>query len=283
MAYFSIGGGRIHYEVHGEGGTPLVFVHGLACALGDWRRQVTRFAPSRCTVSLDQRRHGLSDGHDSGFDVPTFGADLAALVSELRLPPAVLVGHSFGCRVVLECARKFPDRVAGLMLIDGSRLATESAEAARHATRMAMCNAGYEAFMQRLFVQMFTADSDPEVRDALVARAGRLDPAVGLELTPAMVAWDAVFAEEALESVRVPMTVVQSTYLNEDRERVSIRPGQTVPWLELVSKRAPRAEIDIITGVGHFTMIEAADAVNAHIETLLRALGEKGDSLRISR
>lgn len=60
-----------------------------------------------------------------------------------------------------------------------------------------------------------------------------------------------------------------STFLNENRDRVSLQPGETAPWLELVRELVPHAEIEIVPGVGHFTMIEAADDVNRHIKAML--------------
>ncbi len=247
----------------------MVLVHGLACAHQDWRHQVSHFAPSHRVVSLDQRGHGQSVGYESGFDIATFAADLAALIAKLDRPPAVLVGHSMGCRVILECPRIAPDSAAGLVLIDGSRLATRSADSARRATRRAMEESGYDAFFEHMFSQMFTAASDPQTRDAIIARAGRLPPAVGLALMPQMIAWDSEVAERALRSAKVPVTVLQSTHLDESRKRVPLQPGETTPWLELIRERVPHAQIEIVPGVGHFTMIEAADEVNRHMATML--------------
>jgi pimeloyl-ACP methyl ester carboxylesterase len=275
LAFFTIDGGQIHYQDRGRGTPALVFVHGLGCALEDWRHQVSHFVPSRRVVCLDLRGHGRSRGHASGFDIKTCGADLAALVGESGLAPAVLIGHSMGCRVVLECARTWPQSVAGLVLIDGSRLASQDADSAYRATREAIGEVGYEAFFERLFTQMFVDSSDAAVRDEAVARAGRLPRAVGLELTPAMVAWDAEFAEDALRSAKVPVKVLQSTYVNESRERVSIRPGETTPWLELVKALAPHADIETVPGVGHFTMIEATDVVNRGIEAVVEVLDRR--------
>jgi len=141
VALFEIDGGTLYYEERGEG-PPIVFVHGLACAQEDWRNQVSQFAPAYHVVSLDLRGHGRSTGHTSGFDMLTYGADVAALIAHLELPAAVLVGHSMGCKVVLECARIAPEAVAGLVLIDGSRLAAADANAVRRNVRAAVVAAG---------------------------------------------------------------------------------------------------------------------------------------------
>ena len=271
MALLSIDGGRLFYEELGSGDPPLVFVHGLACAHEDWRNQVDYFAPSNRVVSLDLRGHGRSEAYTS-FDIVSFGADVAALIAALRLPPVVLVGHSMGCRVILECARIAPQCAAGLMLIDGSRFAGTSADVARRTVQRAIQASGYDAFFEGLFTQMFTADSNAKIRDAIVARARRLPQSVGLELVSQMAAWDADVAERALASTEIPMTVIQSTGLNENRERVSLRPGDSSPWLDLVAELAPRADIAILPGVGHFTMIEAAEEVNRHIEAMLTTI-----------
>jgi pimeloyl-ACP methyl ester carboxylesterase len=275
MAIFEFDAGRIFYEEHGSGDPPLMFVHGLACSQEDWRNQIDYFAPSNRVVSLDLRGHGRSEGYTLGFDIVSFGADVAALIAELRLPPVLLVGHSMGCRVVLECARIAPQHVTGLVLIDGSRFAATSADAARRAVQRAIQTSGYDTFLERLFTQMFTADSNAQTRDAIVARAKQLPRSAGLELVPQMAAWDADMVERALRSVKVPLSVFQSTHLDENRERISLRPGDRSPWLELVKEHVPHAEIDILPGIGHFTMIEAADEVNRRLAAMLDNLASR--------
>ena len=132
-----------------------------------------------------------------------------------------------------------------------------------------MEESGYDAFFQRMFGQMFTAASDAKTRDAIVARARRLPRAVGFELVPQMIAWDSDWAERALRSANMPMTVLQSTHLDDNRNRVPLQPAETTPWLELVKELAPHAQIEIVPGVGHFTMMEAPQDVNRHLEAIL--------------
>jgi len=257
----------------GSGAPPLVFVHGFACGHQDWHAQLVHFGPAHTAVACDLRGHGATAGRSAECSIETYGADVAELLRTLDLPRAVLVGHSMGCRVVLQAALDAPGRVAGLVLIDGSRIGEGEAAAAVRATSEAVAAAGgYAAFARQLFEGMFLSSSDAALKARIVARAGALPEAIGAALFARMAAWDAVNMERVLSTVRQPMMVIQSTYLNPARQRVALKPGDTTPWLDLVRACAPRARVEIVADVGHFTQLEAADAVNRLIESFLEAL-----------
>src|SRR4029434_11110200 len=110
----------IHHIVAGAGAPPLVFVHGLCCSHTDWRAQVEHFRARHMTIAVDLPGHGATPAADAAT-IERCGADVAALLDARAVPPAVLVGHSLGCRVVLEAASRAPHRVAGVILVDGSR------------------------------------------------------------------------------------------------------------------------------------------------------------------
>ena len=109
----------IHHVINGRGRPPIVFVHGFACAHNDWDAQVTHLSPRHRTIAVDLRGHGASPGTPDGCSVERYGADVAEVMRALALPPAVLIGHSMGCRVVVEAASQAPDHIAGVVLVDG--------------------------------------------------------------------------------------------------------------------------------------------------------------------
>jgi pimeloyl-ACP methyl ester carboxylesterase len=98
----------IHHVIIGQGRPPIVFVHGFACAHSDWDAQVAHFSPHHRTVAVDLRGHGASPGTADECSIERYGADVAEVIRALTLPPAVLVGHSMGCRVVIETALQAP-------------------------------------------------------------------------------------------------------------------------------------------------------------------------------
>ena len=99
----------IHHVVTGQGRPPIVFVHGFGCAHSDWDAQVAHLSPRHQTVAVDLRGHGASPGTPDECSIERYGADVAEVMQTLALPPAVLVGHSMGCRVVVEAAMQATD------------------------------------------------------------------------------------------------------------------------------------------------------------------------------
>lgn len=115
--YLSRPGGRIAYDVAGEG--PLVV---CAPSMGDVR-SVYRFlipalvAGGYRVASMDLRGHGDSDTTFDACDDVAAGGDLLALVRELGGGPAVLVGNSMAAGAAAWAAADAPEAVAGLILI----------------------------------------------------------------------------------------------------------------------------------------------------------------------
>ena len=100
-------------------GPPIVLAHGLASNSRIWDDVAARLAARYHVVALDQRGHGLSDRPTDGFTFDRVVGDLAGLIETLDLHRPTLVGHSWGGNVVLAFAAAHPDRVRGLVLVDG--------------------------------------------------------------------------------------------------------------------------------------------------------------------
>jgi pimeloyl-ACP methyl ester carboxylesterase len=251
----------------------LVFVHGVASAHDDWQAQVEFFRPRHRVVVCDLRGHGASSGAPAQCDIETYGADVSALLQALDLPPAILVGHSMGVRVVLQAYVNAPERVAGLVLVEGSRVGTGDPQAAEEIVRQQIQAVGYHAFLRGLFVDMFLAGSDPALRERIVARALEQPEAIGAALWPRFVGrWDAQSLDAALAQVAVPLLIIQSTYVNPQRVRTSLEPGASSPWLELLRQAIPAAQIEVVSGAGHYVMIEQPHAVNQRLAAFVTRL-----------
>lgn len=111
-------GTRIYYKDWGEG-QPVVFSHGWPLSADAWESQMIFLAQNGYrAIAHDRRGHGRSDQPSSGNEMDTYADDLAALVEELDLRDAVLVGHSTGGGEVAHyIGRHGTSRVAGAVLV----------------------------------------------------------------------------------------------------------------------------------------------------------------------
>jgi pimeloyl-ACP methyl ester carboxylesterase len=273
MPYIELPGARLFYERQGEGHPALVFVHGFACNHDDWQAQVDFFRPRQCVVTCDLRGHGASTGEPAQCDIETYGADVSALIQALDLPPAILIGHSLGCRVVLQAYLNAPQRAAGLVLIDGSRLGSGDPSAAEEAIRQRIQALGYATMMERFFAGMFLEGSDAAVKERIVRRALALPEAIGGALFPRLARWDAQYLDTAFANVAVPLLVIQSTYLDPQQVRVPLQPGANTPWFELIRRAVPTAHIETVSGAGHFPMLDKPEAVNHLLDAFVANVG----------
>jgi pimeloyl-ACP methyl ester carboxylesterase len=217
-------------------------------------------------VACDLRGHGATPGRPEECSIEHYGGDVAALINNLELRSVILVGHSMGCRVVLEAARLVAKRVAGIVLVDGSRNGTGDPDAAEAAARATIQKLGYAAFAETLFRQMFFKTTKES--EAIVARAVRISAQFGPQLWPRVTRWDAGQMDAAFAALSVPVLAIQSTTRNAQLQRSPLKPGDTSPWLDYV--RSKGARVEIVPDTGHFTQIEAPERVNQLIEEFCR-------------
>lgn len=118
-------GVQLSYRSWEGSGRGVVFVHGLASNSQLWDQVAEGLSIFGLkSVAIDQRGHGLSAKTDSGFEYERLTQDLFELLELLLIidigwNQPVLIGQSWGCSVVQEFARRFPDLISGLVLVDG--------------------------------------------------------------------------------------------------------------------------------------------------------------------
>jgi 2-keto-3-deoxy-L-rhamnonate aldolase RhmA/pimeloyl-ACP methyl ester carboxylesterase len=258
-----IAGVEVALECIGEGSPCLIFVHGFGCGQEDWRRQVEALAPRFRCVTFDLPGHGRSGLPPSG-DVQQLGRTLCEVIERHGHDRVVLVGHSLGCRVILNAMCLCPRGVMGLILIEQNLVAGGAAEAAANALRSAVAESGFATFIRPAFAAMFSADSEPGLRERALARLDYLDPRFGAELLVNAVLWEQETPGQ-LARLRVPVLLLQSTRLDGEFKWHRLEPGMSTPWTETVARWVPDSKLEVIPGSGHFLQLEAAAAVNAHI------------------
>jgi pimeloyl-ACP methyl ester carboxylesterase len=246
-------------------GPPIVLVPGYAVDATGWRRQVDALADRFTVVTFDHAGVGSSRSlGDASPAIADLAADADALLRELGLGPAIVVGASMGAAVALELVLRRPEAVRALVLV------TPIVE------RDARCEA-----VLRSWRDHDAPESDARIRAmlpwllgrALLAHAGRREAAAAAlrsmaKATPpktlarhadALLVWLGT-RTDALPAIDVPTLVVAGS------DDILTPP----PHAERLARMLPLARLEIVPEAGHAVMIEQAGILNALIAEFAR-------------
>jgi lipase len=99
----------------------VLAVHGITASLMAWRAVARHLAgrTGACLLAPDLRGRGRSAALPGPYGVASHVRDLVGALDHLGVRRAVMVGHSMGAHVVARLSVEHPDRVAGIVLVDG--------------------------------------------------------------------------------------------------------------------------------------------------------------------
>ena len=164
---YDVGGHRLHLDCHGHGSPTVVLSNGLGGVSAGWARITGPVAATTRVCAYDRAGQGWSDDAASPRDGVQSAEDLHTLLAEAgEHGPYVLVGHSTGGTYAMTYAARYPEQVAGLVLLDSS--------SPEQFTRMPAFSGQYTMMMRPTY--SLDADAEPPRRGPdprHVAPAGR--------------------------------------------------------------------------------------------------------------
>ncbi|WP_313492902.1 alpha/beta hydrolase [Stenotrophomonas sp.] len=127
---------RLSAEQSGAGPVTVVFESGFGQAKDTWKDVIAALGPDYRSISYSRAGLGNSGSDGKSKDIDAHLVDLGAVISDLAGgQKVVLVGHSYGGLLATEFARRHPQQLQALVLVDpatlGQRHAFKQADAAR--------------------------------------------------------------------------------------------------------------------------------------------------------
>ena len=112
------GSGSCFFRQHLNPGKPtLLLLHGMIASSGlNWFRLFPVLSQHFNIIAPDLRGHGRSLRGKSRFTINRAVHDMAKLLDQLETGPVIAVGYSMGGTVAQKLWRKYPEKVAGLVL-----------------------------------------------------------------------------------------------------------------------------------------------------------------------
>jgi pimeloyl-ACP methyl ester carboxylesterase len=252
----SADGVPIRYEVRGEGQLALVFVHCWCCDRSYWNEQVDLFAQKYTVVTLDLAGHGESGLDREKWTMEAFGEDVASVVRKLDLDQVVLIGHSMGGPVIVEAARRIPERVIGLIAVDTLHDVEVKYTQEQIEGFLAPWREDFVAATDSYIRQyMFTPKTDPTLIDKIATDMSAAPPEVGIGAMSELVQYDAAVA---IQEVQAPIRCI-----NSDNLPTNVEAGQ---------RHATSFEVVLMSEVGHFLMMEDPRTFNQLLDEVVKGL-----------
>ncbi|WP_395674909.1 alpha/beta fold hydrolase [Inquilinus sp.] len=110
------GGISYYYEVQGQG-EPLLLLHGGLGSIDMFRPLLPALAAKRQVIAVDLQGHGRTPLGDRPIDLVAMGADMAAVLQQLGVQKADVLGYSLGGGVAFQLAAQHPEMVRRLALV----------------------------------------------------------------------------------------------------------------------------------------------------------------------
>ena len=123
-------------------GKPILCIHGITANCRCWDVMASGLSPAHRVVAMDLRGRGLSDSPDSGYSITHHCQDILALLDDLHLEKAVIMGHSLGAFISMVFGAQHSERVDRIILVDGGGKLSE--------IQMAKVFAGIKPSLDRL-------------------------------------------------------------------------------------------------------------------------------------
>ena len=262
---------RAGYDVYGDGGATLLLFHAYPLNRGQWRAQAEALAETLAlrVVTLDLAGCGESspDANDAQAISMERMADDAALVLDAldagKLGrPAIIGGLSLGGYVALAAMRRYPERVAGLILADTRASAdSEEGKAGREATAQFVLQNGPGALFDRDAAKLHSnrvITRHPEI----VAGARALAEA---NTAAGLAAAARGMGMRADSTPSLPAIACPTLVLVGDQDAIT-----PVSDARILFERIPHTELEIIEDAGHLANLERPDLVTERMARYLR-------------
>ncbi|MDY7096325.1 MAG: alpha/beta hydrolase [Acidobacteriota bacterium] len=248
-------GVEIAYSSRGTSSPALVFLHCWSCDRSFWRHQVEPFSRDHQVVTIDLGGHGESGRDRQNWSLESLGQDAVAVIESLGLERLIVVGHSMGAPVALEVAQSLPDRVQGVVVVDSLQNVEQEHDAEQWKALLAGYRQDFPGTCGQMVGAMFHEGTDGALVNEITQSMCDAPPAIAIALLDAFPAYD--MADE-LSQVQVPVRA-----LNGDLFPTAVETNR---------RHAADYDASILTGSGHFPLLEKPEEFNRELEVAVAGI-----------
>ncbi len=248
---------KIHYEVTGKGRIGLLFVHGWMGSGRWWDSQRDYFFEKYQIIQIDLAGHGKSEKIRREWSVHAYAQDIKSVANNLDVDKIVLVGHSMSGSNVIEA---FPlvKKAKAIILVDTLKNLDQALMPIEQTKQIfSMYRQDFKNAIENILPQyLFVKSSPHQIVSQLKSE----------------------FLQNNVEHAIATLEPFYKTDIRDSAKKVtapvrSINSDAMPTELSINRKYFSDYEVQIISGVGHYPMLENPDGFNKVLEATLDGLG----------
>src|ERR1700678_827206 len=232
----------IHYAISGHG-SPVIFLHGGLANTDYWGNQAPVVARQHTVILMDSRGHGRSTRDARAYCYDLMADDVVALMDQLKIAKADIVGWSDGGIIGIDLAMRHSDRVGKVFAFAANTVTSGVIEGVEK-------NPTFARYIERAGHEYAALSATPKEYDAFVDQISK------------MWAEQPNWSDAQLKTINAPVLVVDG-----DHDE-AIKREHT----EYIAATIPRAGLLILPNVSHFAFLQDPKQFNFAI---LHFLGDE--------
>jgi pimeloyl-ACP methyl ester carboxylesterase len=254
----------IEYSDNGSG-IPLFLIHGYPLSRALWEPQTAGLADVARVLALDLRGHGGSDPGPGPYSMSVLADDCRGFLDALGIArPVVLGGLSMGGYVAFEFYRKYPQRIAGLILA-ATRAGADSPEAKANRDKAATTarEKGVGAIVETMLPKILSQRSF-QTRPELVTHVREMMASTPL----AAVLGDLAAMRDRADSTAMLAQIDKPTLILHGADDQLIPPAEA----QAAGAAIPDARLQILPDAGHLLNLEQPEPFNEAVRGFMSSV-----------
>ncbi|MES2485169.1 MAG: alpha/beta hydrolase [Bacteroidota bacterium] len=146
----------LHYASYGSGDTTILLLHGFLENQTMWDFYVQEYSKTYRVITLDLLGHGQTPCLGYVHTMEDQADAIEAVLSELGIKKAIVMGHSMGGYVALAFGELYPEKVSGLVLQNSSSLPDSDERKANRDRAVAAVKQNATAFVRMSIANLFS-------------------------------------------------------------------------------------------------------------------------------
>jgi pimeloyl-ACP methyl ester carboxylesterase len=270
----SFDAGMLHVDKFGAGKRAIILIPGLGSGPWVWFDTIAKFSPTHAIYVLTLPGFDGRPATDEKQLFTAFARDLWAMLETRKIDKPVVIGHSLGGALAIALATEHPDRLSGIVAVDGlpvfpmlARATPEQREAAARQMAGMFASMSADALYAAQKGYMNTVGTNkPELVEPIAKLQARSDP-------KAMGAWMQELLARDLRPDLNKITIPFVEIMPHDPADANGPTGQTreqkLALYKSLVEGAPRGSVAVVSPARHFVMLDQPEAFYKAINEFL--------------